>query len=244
MWEAPDTQRHRYFIGCDPSHGIPGWSRAGRNEHDISTDNSTIWILREGKKSAAEPDLVQVGEYAAPVDAFDAGYIVNIIGRIFGREDEDGQAKICHEAFPGPGPGTTRTLIECGYTNLWHWEYFADANVKPTQTIGWQASPRNNTALWEKSKRLLSLGNVIIKSPWTYEEIANAVVLPGKFWPEVIPGNGRHDDRLRSCQLAMWAAKGWSLDAETVIEQVRTEPAAVDYALTDMRNDQFDKMFG
>ena len=249
LWEPIDTLREKYCLGIDPSQGIPGWSRDTRNDQDGVTDNSAISIWKAGR---GDRKPVQVGEYVAPIDAFDCGYVANIIGRIFGREDEDGQAEVIHEAYPGPGPGTTRTLMECGYTNIWRWAYFADAVVKPTQTIGWQASPRNNEQLWSKCNRIISLGQADVKSPWLYEEMANLIILPGKHWAEVLPGDDRHDDRWRAACLALWCVMKWSLDAETIQEVVRTTPDPMNWAacamsieeIHDEWNRHVDEMWG
>lgn len=232
MWE-PKRSGELYFMGIDPTVGRTGWTREGRTEDDSKTDNGAIEIIRKGRNG--QPD-VQVCEYAAPVDAFDLGYIANVLGRIYGQPDEDHQCKCIIESYPGPGAGTLQTLLQLGYTNLWKWEYFADTVATPTKSIGWQATARNNQSLWAKGSRLMNLRRTIVKSPWLTEECADLEVIPGKGWAEA--SYGAHDDRVRAFLLALWAANGWSLDVETTAEPVRRDVAQVDWQCTDMDMDE------
>lgn len=233
MWESPDP-RERYIVGVDPTFGRTGWNRWSRTEEDLSTDNGAIVVIRRGK--GGHPSA-QVAEYAAPVDPFELAYIANIIGRAYGQgdEDSDGQALLIPEGFPGPGPSFNRQLQELGYGNIWRWQYFADVVVKPTQTIGWQATDRTNQQLWAKASRHLIKGGTIIRSPALAEEYADLVILPGKYWAASISAR-RHDDRVRAHCLALWAEQGWDVEFESTDEPVTIDPGdgPVEWAHTDM----------
>lgn len=250
LWEAPDP-RERYILGIDPTFGRTGWNRWARTEEDQSTDNGAIVVIRKGK--AGRPS-VQVAEFAAPIDPFELAYVANIIGRVYGQgdEDTDGQAQIIHEGFPGPGPSFTRQIMELGYGNLWRWQYFADAAVKPTQTVGWQATDRTNQQLWSKCSRHLIKGGTVIRSPALAEEYADVVILPGKHWAASVSAR-RHDDRVRAHCLALWAEQGWDVDFESTDEPVIADISGtgpVEWAHTDMSaseiheawNDRFESM--
>lgn len=228
MWEPPRPGQ-LYFMGVDAAFGRTGWDRSARSEEDEKTDNGAIEIIRKGR--AGNPD-VQVCEYAAPIDSFELGYIANLLGRIYGQPDEDGQCKCIIETYPGPGANTMQCMLQLGYTNLWKWEYYADSIVKPTQSIGWTANPKNNSNLWAKGSRLVNLQRAIIKSPWLAEEFSDLEVIPGKGWAEA--SYGAHDDRVRSFLLALWAGNGWSVDVETTVEQIRPNAEPVNWAASDM----------
>lgn len=251
LWEAPDP-RERYILGIDPTFGRTGWNRWAKTEEDQSTDNGAIVIIRKGRP-AGRPS-VQVAEFAAPVDPFELAYIANILGRVYGQGDEDNdhQAQIIHEGFPGPGPSFTRQIMELGYGNLWRWQYFADQTVKPTQSVGWQATDRTNQQLWAKCSRHLIKGGTIIRSPALAEEYADVVILPGKHWAASVSAR-RHDDRVRAHCLALWAEQGWDVDFESTDEPVIADLSGqgpVEWAHTDMSaaeiheawNDRFEAM--
>ena len=245
MWEPPDP-RERYILGIDPTFGRTGWTRWSRTEEDLTTDNGAIIVLKRGKGGLP---AVQVAEYAAPVDPFELAYIANVIGRVYGQgdTDTDGQALIIHEGFPGPGPSFTRQIMELGYGNLWRWQYFADQAVKPTQTVGWQATDRTNQQLWAKCSRHLInhlSGNpqflsAIVRSPALQEEYCDLVILPGKYWAASISAR-RHDDRVRAHCLALWAEQGWDVEFESTDEPVLIDPGdgPVEWAHTDMSADE------
>src|SRR5438105_4562479 len=87
MWE-PYRNGHTYVVGVDPTVGITGWHRSLRTRDDHATDNGAIQVIRCGN-----PD-VQVAEYAAPVDAIELAPVVNLLGRLYGQGQEDGQALV------------------------------------------------------------------------------------------------------------------------------------------------------
>lgn len=239
IWEAPDP-RQRYILGVDPTFGRTGWNRFARVDDDLSTDNGAICVLKRSKGGVPS---IQVAEFAAPIDPFELAYVANVIGRVYGQGDEDSdhQATIIHEGFPGPGPSFTRQIMELGYGNLWRWAYFADTAVKPTQSVGWQATDRTNAQLWAKCSRHLIKGGTIIRSPALVEEYADVVILPGKHWAASISPR-RHDDRVRAHCLALWAEQGWDVDFESTDEPVMTDPGdgegPVNWAHTDMSADE------
>lgn len=225
MWKPPMKHR-KYCMGVDPTVGRTGWNRYDRIKEDAKTDNGAIEVVMLGRRNSGinEPDE-QVAEYAAPVDAFELGYIANIIGRLYAGVEED-QCGVCTEVHPGPGTMTFRQMIELGYTNHFRWERYADTAVSPTKQLGWVATPTTNRDLWVKASRHLNLRNAIVRSPWLAEEYADCRMDPAKQYAE---NPGGHDDRVRAFNLALWMANGWSLSIERTEEEVVedvTEPAS------------------
>ena len=245
IWEPP-AARHTYIQAIDPSVGITGWNRYSRVKSDWRTNNGAIEILRIGKgtvancqcshcrilceknPSAEMPDH-QVAEWAGPVDAFEIGEIANIVGRLYAGTDED-QCKTIGEAYPGPGKMTVQRMMELGYMNHWRWERYADGPVEATHSFWWWANQNNNKDLWFKSSRYLCTRGVVIRSPWLVDEYANLRYNPAKEWAE---NHNGADDRARAMNLAIWCAKGWSVNLERTAEPV-TKGAKVDWQGSDM----------
>jgi hypothetical protein len=217
MWKPPMKHR-KYILGGDPSTGRTGWTRYIRSREDSKTDNGALEVVMLGRRNQGlnEPDE-QVAEYAAPVDAFELGFIANIIGRIYAGVDED-QCGAILEIHPGPGTMTYRQMCELGYTNHFHWEKYANTQVTPTKQMGWVATPTTNRDLWSKSSRHINLRNAIIRSPWLAEEFADCRYDPDK---QSASNPGGHDDRVRAFNLALWMANGWSLSLERTEEEVK-----------------------
>ena len=230
MWEPPDARR-QYVMGIDPSVGRTGWNRYNRVREDQKTDNGAIEVIRIGRND--EPDR-QVAEYAAPVDAFELGFIANVIGRMYAGTEDD-QCKCIIEIYPGPGGMTYQQMLELGYTNHFHWEYYADVPASPTRAMGWHASAKTNRDLWVKAARHVNLDRVITYSPWLAEEYADCRMNPDKQYGE---NPGGHDDRVRAFNLALWVANGWSYSIERTEEKVIQNREAVDWQTTDKNWDE------
>jgi hypothetical protein len=238
----PPNRGATYVLGCDPTTGRTGWNRYSRVKEDFHTDNGAIEVIKVGKDGAKD---VQVAEYAAPIDAFDIAYVINILGRMYAGTDDD-QCKAIIEVFPGPGAGTLQQCLELGYTNHFKWEYYGDTPAQPTRAMGWHASNRTNRDLWVKASRHLVLQNCIIRSPWLTEEYADCRMSVDKDYGE---NPGGHDDRVRAFNLALWAANSWSMNIERTTEKVATSEA-VDWQHSDMAieeiyegwNDMFDRI--
>lgn len=238
MWEAP-VKSATYVLGCDPTVGRTGWNRYGRCKEDAKTDNGAIEIIKVGRDGA--PDR-QVCEYAAPIDAFDLGYVINALGRLYAGADEE-QCKVIIEVFPGPGAGTLQTCLELGYVNHFRWEYYGDTPATPTKAMGWHASPRTNRDLWVKASRHLVLQNCIVRSPWLVEEFADCRMNVEKDYAE---NPGGHDDRVRAFCLALWVANSWTVNLDRVTEKVVAnevpDPQCSDSTLDEIRS-QWDSVF-
>ena len=184
VWEEPLSYA-RYIIGCDPSVGITGWRRDLSTDGDNKTDNSAIEVYRvDALKSPilkdGQPEIdpitkaprflyrdLQVAEFFAPVDAVEAGRICNLIGRIYAG-DQDDQAELIYEAYPGPGVLTTQELLRLGYMNLWYWETIADAAAEPTKAVGWHSNVNTQKVLWYRARRHLLERRVKIQSQWLH----------------------------------------------------------------------------
>lgn len=240
LWEPPNRGA-TYVMGVDPTVGRTGWNRYARIKEDSKTDNGAIEIIKVGKNGNKD---TQVAEYAAPVDAFDLAYMINLLGRLYAGQDED-QCKCIIEVFPGPGAGTLQQCLELGYTNHFHWEHYGDSAATPTRALGWHASPRTNRDLWVKASRHLVLGQVVIRSPWLVEEYADCRMNVEKSYAE---NPGGHDDRVRAFNLALWVANSWSMNIERTLEKVATVEQPdwqhSDMSLDEIRegwNDIFDR---
>jgi hypothetical protein len=212
MWEPPIPSA-AYIMGIDPTEGKTGWNRYARNGQDKKIDNGVIEILKVGK--AGGPDK-QVAEWAGPVDPYDLGEIANVMGRLYAGNEED-QCKCIVEVYPGPGSGTLQRMMELGYMNHFHWEYYVDVVSTPTKSKGWTATNRSCRDLWVKASRHVNLRHAIPRSPWLIEEYADCRMDQAKGWAE---NPGGHDDRVRAFNLAIWCANGWSMSAERTQEQV------------------------
>ena len=235
MWEPPNRGA-TYVMGVDPTVGRTGWSRYARQKEDSKTDNGAIEIIKVGKDGKRD---LQVAEYAAPVDAFDLAYVINILGRLYSGTDED-QCKCIIEVFPGPGAGTLQQCLELGYTNHFHWEYYGDTPATPTRSMGWHASARTNRDLWVKASRHMVLQQVVIKSPWLVDEMADCRMNIEKDYAE---NPGGHDDRVRAFNLALWIANSWSMNIERTTEPVSIT-APVDWQSSDMSLEEIQDGWG
>ncbi len=193
-------------------------------------------MIRIGKDGAKD---MQVAEFAAPVDAFDLAYVVNIMARLYAGEEDD-SCKVIIEVFPGPGAGTLQTLMELGVTNLFHWEYYGDTPATPTRSLGWHASPRTNRDLWVKASRHMVLQQCIVRSPWLVEELADCRMNLERDYAE---NPGGHDDRVRAFNLALWIANSWSMNIERTTEKVSTV-AQVDWQHSDMSLEEIQSSWG
>ena len=238
MWEEPKPYA-KYIIGLDPSEGITGWSRGSRQDGDHKTDNGVVEVFRpnamklplfkDGKpmidKLTNQQMFVmrdlQVAEFAAPIDAVEIARVANILGRIYAGEDDD-QAELILESYPGPGPLTTQELIRLGYGRLWMWEHFADSVVEETNAIGWHATPRSTRILWTRARRHLMERKAKILSKWLVAEYTNAVVDMDRMTARAC--YGQHDDRLRAANLCYWAGHRWTQNVESTYEQVTERP--------------------
>jgi hypothetical protein len=232
----PPSRSATYCCGVDPTVGRTSWSRYSRVKEDARTDNGAIEVIKVGKDGKKD---VQVAEYAAPVDAFELGYITNLVARMYAGVEEE-SCKVIIEVFPGPGAGTLQTLLECGVTNLFHWEYYGNTAATPTRAMGWHASPRTNRDLWVKASRHLVLQQCIIKSPWLVEEFSDCRMNIEKDYGENPNG---HDDRVRAFQLALWIANSWSMNIERITEKVATT-APIDWQASDMTMDEIHDGWG
>ena len=219
IWEDP-SPRSTYIIGVDPTAGVTGWERELRTRDDFKVDNGAIEVLRLGRNGL--PD-VQVAEYAAPIDPEDLAAVVNALGRLYAGNDENEQALVICEIWPGPGLLTQRRMInEFGYGNFFVWRYLDTLTTKPTNNIGWTSTPKSVRDLWIRGSRHINRGKVIIRSEYLIEEMTDCEQDQLKMTAKAI--YGRHDDRVRAFLMALWAAHDWSsqtfeLDDHSRVEQ-------------------------
>src|ERR1700733_1083049 len=243
MWEEPKPQA-KYIISIDPTVGVTSWHRSSRIDGDHKIDNGAIEIFRVDALRMPlflpkkQPDIdpytkqqrfiyrdLQVAEYAAPVDAVEIARVANVLGRIYAGDEQD-QCELIFESYPGPGMLTLQELLRLGYSNLWHWEYFADNVAEQTNRIGWRSSHESQKVLWYRARRHLMERRVKVMSPWLLNEYANAVIDIEKMRARA--SYGLHDDRIQAASMAFWAAHRWAYDVERT-EEIVTEKPIVDF---------------
>jgi hypothetical protein len=238
-------------MGIDPTEGITGWHRDARVREDRRTNNGAIEIIRLGREywdeklncRAYTPD-VQVCEYAAPIDAFEIGFVANILGRLYGGKDED-QCLCIMEVFPGPGKMTMRQMVDNGYTNFYIHQYYAEIVPTESKSVGWTATQNSLRDLWLKVSRHINKKRVKMRSPWLVEEYADARMNLTKLYP-ISPNNeSGHGDRRRAFDLALWAGNRWDAEVERTNEPISTVPEGFkDWQYTDMTPDQIREGWG
>lgn len=209
VYEEPSI-RSTYVMGIDPTVGITGWDRLLRTEDDFKTDNGSIEVIRVG--TMGKPD-VQVCEYAAPVDPEDLADVANALGRLYAGNDDNEQCLAIIEIYPGPGLLTLRKMINhYGYTHHFVWKYLDTMSSKPTNTLGWTATPKTTRDLWIRGSRHINRGQILIRSPYFVEEMTDCEQDPIKMSGKA--AYGAHDDRLRALLMAIWAAHDWTNQVE------------------------------
>lgn len=210
IYEEPNP-RATYVMGIDPTVGITGWDRTLRTADDLKTDNGAIEIIRVGRDG--NPD-VQVCEYAAPIDPEDLADVANALGRLYSGNDDNEQCLCIIEVYPGPGLLTLRKMInQYGYTNHFVWKYLDSMTTKPTNSLGWTASPKSVRDLWIRGSRYINRGGILIRSKVFIEEMTDCEQDTLKMTAKAI--YGRHDDRVRAMLMAVWAAHDWNSQIQT-----------------------------
>lgn len=235
MWESPRASA-QYFMGVAPSLGIINWSRERRTEQDYLTANAAIEIIRRGRGN--QPD-VQVCEFAAPVHCEDLADYINLLGRLYGMSDDDGQTPVIIEVYPGPGHMTQRRLIEeFGYTNLFVWKYTDQMQMKSTGSLGWFMTPKAKRDLWLRGTRHISQQKLQVRSEYLIEEMADCILDPNTLAGSAV--GMRHDDRVRAMLLATWQAHEWSLEVETESTgEVGTGEKPIDWQASDLTSEEW-----
>lgn len=227
MFEEPKPNA-TYVVGCDPTLGISGWHRTLRTKDDVRKDNAAIEVFRH----TGQGD-VQVAEYAAPIDPYDLADVCNTIGHIYAGANEDGQALMCIEVYPGQGLMTQRELISrFGYFNLPPWRYEDKLAPHITGRFGWYSTRSTRQTLWARGISLLQRKGVILRSPWLVEEMADCT--PDSFLS--MSGrarNGLHDDRVVAMLIAIWFANEWSMAIEPTEKSQAEVVGAPDWQKSD-----------
>lgn len=218
LFERPRPNAN-YFMGVDAAVGIIGWDRLCRTQNDYKTDNGVIEVVRRGINGA--PDC-QAAEYAGPIDPEALADRANLLGRLYGGNDESGQALACVEVYPGPGGLTQQRLIHrYGYTNLWVPRYVnVLAGQGPRNVVGFTSSSNSRRDLWLRGKKHIINGGIVLNSPWLIEEMADCQPDDWRLNETARAKYGKHDDRVISMFLALLAAHDWSWEIETRQEKV------------------------
>ncbi len=224
LYEPPNP-RARYVVGVDSAQGRTGWSRFNRIGED--TDNGAIVVIRLGQGEPGSPNFkpdYQVAEYAAPIDPYDLAKVANCLGRMYGGNDEDGQALCIIEVYPGPGGPTQRTMMETyGYTRMYRWAYL-DTGLPSERSkfdFGWYSTKQSMQHLWTRGLRLIHRKQLVFKSEALVEEFADCEMDLVRLRGAAARG---HDDRATACLLALWAGHNWSFNIEPVVSRVEQGP--------------------
>lgn len=240
LFEAPQP-RARYVMGIDPTQGRTGWNRYSRSEDDQRVDNGAIEIIKLGRGEPGSPGFVpdmQVAEYAAPIDPYDLAAVGNALGRLYSGRDEDGQAHCIIEVYPGPGGPTQRTMMEkYGYTNMYRWQ-FLDTGMSSSQSkfdFGWYSTKQSVQHLWTRGLRVIHRKQLIFKSPFLVEELADCELDTVRLRGAAVSGG--HDDRAVAILLAIWAGHNYTFDIEP--QKTRVEIGVTsDWQSTDISSDK------
>lgn len=239
LYEPPNP-RSRYVIGVDAAQGRTGWNRYSRTDDDSETDNGAIEVVRVGYGEPGSPLFrpdVQVAEYAAPIDPYDLATVANALGRLYGGNNEDGQALCIVEVYPGPGGPTQRTMMEkYGYTNLYQWQYLDTGTTSERSRFefGWYSTKQSMQHLWTKGLRYIHRKQLVFKSPYLVEEFADCEMDLVKLRGAAARG---HDDRVTACLLAIWASHNWTFNIEPVASRIDTGPI-VEWQATDISTER------
>jgi hypothetical protein len=228
LYEPPNP-RSRYILGIDAAQGRTNWNRYNRIGDDSDTDNGAIEVIRVGQGEPGSPHFkpdMQVAEYAAPIDPYDLAKVGNALGRLYGGNNEDGQALCIIEVYPGPGGPTQRTMMESyGYTNMYRWQYL-DTGMTSERSrfdFGWYSTKQSMQHLWTKGLRYIHRKQLIFKSPHLVEEFADCEMDLVRLRGAAARG---HDDRVTACLLALWAAHNWSFAIDPVVSHVSSGPVS------------------
>lgn len=235
MFEPP-MPRATYVVGVDPTVGITGWDRELRTEEDAGVDNAAIEVLRVGDEDDPEKPDVQVAEWVGPIDPVDLADVVNAIGRLYCGGNEDGQALVIPEVYPGPGMQTMRRLIDrLGYTNIFVWKYHDSLALKQTGSYGWYSSPKSVRDMWINGMHRMKRRMIRINSPWLVEEMSECEMDYQRMRAKAV--YGAHDDRVVSLFIALWAAHEPTGQAETITLRVERGEKPIDWQRSDLSSD-------
>lgn len=199
-----------YVIGVDPTFGMAGWAPELTTDEDLNIDNGAISVWRIGRDGRD----YQVAEYAAPIDVYELAPVVNGLGRLYSGNNEMGQAHVILEVYPGPGWGTEQSLIHhYGYINYYRPKYINDLNYRPAKGMGWEAGPKQVRDLAIFTRKHVSSGKAVVRSPWLLSEMQDCQLDPEKF-TIYADGGGVHDDRVRAAALAWFAAHDFTTSVQ------------------------------
>lgn len=241
--------------------GITGWRPAFKQHNDIGIDNGAIEIFRRGKPPIPCDDcgargfnktsvegvvaecrtcdgrgkiggrVVQVAEFAAPVDPEDLALYIWVLGKLFRGNSELDE---CLAVVENNSVGiiTIRKLqAQYGYVNLYQAQSVgAEQTPRLTNGVGFASTPITVPILHARSRSIIVRRDVEVRSRFLVKEYSDAVVkisgadsdgnstsiiVRERF---VVPaGGGRHDDRMIASFLALlglfdWTEAGNSLD--------------------------------
>lgn len=251
VWEPPsEAAGVDYSLGCDPTAGVLGWSRATRSDEDWKHDNAAIEVFRTGvwyfdkelKQNIKNPD-VQVAEWAGPIDAQELAYVINFIGRLYGGSHEDKQALATIEIQPGPGWLTQRELQDkYGYTRFLPWLKTGKYNLQyDTGIRGWISNQHTRRDLWTRSGGHLKKRGAVLRSEWLVEEMAqctpdNFIAMTAR--AQRLGKSGLNDDRVVAALLSLWACNEWQIGQETIEPTPVTNTEAPDWQTSAMTSEE------
>jgi hypothetical protein len=141
------------------------------------------------------------------------GDVANVLGRVYGGSEDEGQCLVIIEVYPGPGLITLRRMINYhSYTNHFVFKNMGGIQPRATHSLGWTANQKSVRDLWIRSRRHILKGGLVHRSPWLVEEWTDCEMDYVKQTGQAISG---HDDRVRAMNLALWAAHEWSFEVDS-----------------------------
>jgi len=251
MWEPPEQGR-KYIIGVDPADGLFGWTRnnkrvTGRNDkRDTDYDNAVIQVIKRSR-FPSEPDI-QVAEFAAPILPQDLVPYCNILGRLYGQHDDDGQAQMIIEVQPGPGGRVQHELTtRYNYYNFYQWKTFDGLTIKYQNAWGWHSNIKSVRELWTLGKYHIGALLLEPRSKYLVDEMRTCQDVQDNdgLRRRGAAVAGAHDDRVCAMLFALWAANDWSLpkltETRTVDQQVTNAPFT-SWQELDINYEQYQEM--
>ena len=123
-----------------------------------------------------------------------------------------------------------------GYTNFYRWQYFdTGQQTERRNDEGWYSNRQSVQHLWTRGLRYLQRKQVILRSPYLVEELADCSMDLIKLRGQASTG---HDDRVTALLLAIWYGYNWTFDVESDTTTRATAGPVVEWQATDISSDR------
>ena len=210
VWDVP-TQGEEYILGVDSGEGV-------------KKDRSVCEVILRG--NLIHPDA-QVAEFACDyMDPVDFAHIVATIGKFY--SDPDGTEAFCTIETNNPAGAsilnTLRTKLD--YTNLFIRKDYEKRENLYTTKLGWHTTRHNRGLIIARGLHALQYGDLILRSPYLLDEMADFESNHDLAQAKVKRGKG-HDDRVMSLLVGYFGGHDdeW-LSGDDIAEERRLRQAA------------------